>query len=347
MSAIVSPVPFASSEDDSPIRLVPTNLRGVYASPGPDASFDPRHATPAQLKQNGIFAPRPTSDADPARRAAWQRAFERDWKPKQRVVAESRPMPGRIHPLRLVRDRTEASNATATNWSGGIVLPKAKKWTSVYGTWSVPPIYKPGTPAGSDGTWDCSSWIGLGGYQTMELLQAGVTQVIGANNVTECWPWYEWLVPNYQQAATLFPYVYMTAITNMVVSMDDVVSVGLSYGTETLLVGSTTIVLPVAKVNFGNQTTGQHCSLVLTRPTGAVCDGSSAEWIMERYTLGDGTLTSMPRYGGIEFQGCVACSTPDTPPGTPNLGFAVDMVEGSTTLSDEILSGYTVTIHDL
>lgn len=103
--------------------------------------------------------------------------------------------------------------------------------------------------------------------------------------------------------------------------------------------------LDVGQVNFGNQTTGQHCSLVLTRPTGAICDGSSAEWIMERYVLGDKTSASMPWYEGIEFQGCLACSTPNTPPGTPDVDFSVDMVEGGSVISDEIRTKYTVTIH--
>ena len=345
MSAPLPATPVAGQRPSVPIRVVPTNLHGVYASPALPPGFDPRRATRAQLRQYGIFAPRPTAGANPLHRAAWRRVFDRTWRPEDRQVPESRSMPGAVHRLRLVRDRTADSDAQSDNWSGAVVQPTAGRWTSVYGTWSVPGIYKPGTAAGSDGLWDCSAWIGLGGYGTDELFQAGVAQSIGQNNVTEYWPWYEWLVPGYKEVATLFPYVYMTSITNMVVQQNDVVSFGLAYRTETLLIGSSVVKLDVGQVTFGNQTTGQHCSLVLTRPTGAICDGSSAEWIMERYVLPDGTSASMPRYNGIEFQGCLACGAPDMPPGTPGLGFSVDMVENGSVLSDEVRTSDTVVIH--
>jgi len=58
-----------------PANLVPTNLPGVYAVGPPAGTFDPRQASPAELRAQGIFLPRPGADDPPAAHARWELTF--------------------------------------------------------------------------------------------------------------------------------------------------------------------------------------------------------------------------------------------------------------------------------
>lgn len=60
------------------------------------------------------------------------------------------------------------SEATSHNWAGN--LASGARFTGVSATWSVPP-FVPGSPAGAD-----AAWVGIGGVQTTDLIQAGTQQ---------------------------------------------------------------------------------------------------------------------------------------------------------------------------
>src|SRR5580698_5489610 len=55
-----------------PANLVPTNLPGVYAVRPPAGTFDPRQASQAELRAQGIFLPRPDADDPPAAHDLWE-----------------------------------------------------------------------------------------------------------------------------------------------------------------------------------------------------------------------------------------------------------------------------------
>ncbi len=319
-----------STHSDLPaIKVVRTNLEGVYAVPAFPAGFNFHRATRRQLQEQGIFLTPPTANSDPRHIAAWKSAFDREWRPENRIIPESKPHPGVTHLLRLTQQKAESGNATSYNWSGGVVQDGGG-WTSASAEWYVPTVSKGAEAAGTDGGWNSSSWVGLGGWiGSSEILQAGVAQNVDSNGNASYWPWYEWIVPDYQNVAAQFPYVYMTEIPNMTVNAGDQVSVAVSYGTRTVDTGSGTVTQQYGQVTFGNQTNGQNFSIILTPPTGAISDGSSIDWVMERYTLGDNTLASMPDYFVIDFQNCGGCRPNPVTYANPSLGFLVDMLDNS------------------
>ena len=83
-----------------------------------------------------------------------------------------------------------------TNWSGVSV---AGSWKSVSATWQIPSVSQPDEVAGADGGWDSSTWIGLDGAGSDDILQAGVQQSVDANGQASYTAWYEWFCMICQQ----------------------------------------------------------------------------------------------------------------------------------------------------
>lgn len=283
------------------VRTVAGTLKVRTYEP-PAAGFDPRTATARQLLHHG-FPTRPDAKAEPELRERWDRAFSR---PMIWIVPEFREVPGQAHgpavrprEAKLSRARTAAgavvSNATSSNWSGSVAFPPAGqtfKW--IEGQWTVPNPY-----AQTDGTFYASEWIGIDGWGSPDVLQAGteteITKIwfITARNV---YAWWEW-----------FP-AGEVAITNLPVSAGDYMN---------LLICATSST--TATMYYSNRSSGVATTFTVTAPRATALQGNSAEWIVERPTV-NGSVASLTDYDVCYFDGCVAGSAGRNVIGFTDLG---------------------------
>lgn len=116
------------------------------------------------------------------------------------------------------------SSYTTNNWAGGTIRGT---WTDVVGIWRVPTVSIPETPAGTDGGWDSSSWVGIDGfYGSNDVLQAGVQQSVAGDGSTIYVAWYEWFAPKVDGSPG---YIYQSNIANMEIQPGDEVFAGIYY----------------------------------------------------------------------------------------------------------------------
>ena len=254
--------------------------------PAPE-EFDPRAATDRELLHHG-FPRRPDAENEREWRAAWDKAFER---PRTWIVPEFQEVPGRSHGQMLVPGRKKAApkpvtgaqiaNATSSNWSGAADFAadgKPYKW--VAGQWTVPNPHAPGA-----GSYYASEWVGIDGWGSSDVLQAGteteVAQVLWFTTA-RVYTWWEW-----------FP-AGEVAITNLPVSPGDVMYCLICVNSSSS-----------ATVYFSNQSTGVSTSFTITAPNGTTLAGNVAEWVVERPSIG-GSTASLSDYDVIYFDECQA-----------------------------------------
>jgi hypothetical protein len=250
---------------------VPTNLPGVTTILSVPRSFDPLTASADQLDSAG-FPPRPNPLKAPHAFESWKRAV---------TSGASRIMPIlRQTDIKHGPNLASIKNGTSLNWSGYAVLN-----TSVrsYGNSSffyligdyVEPLAQQAFGACTGG-WDYSAtWVGIDGYSSPDVLQAGSEADAycsrGGGVLASYSFWYEWY-PNGE-----------VQITNM----------PLAAGNDAFVhVWSTNSRTGHAYiVNYSNS---QSVTLTFSAPSGTVLIGNSAEWVVERPSVGDrlATLTN-------------------------------------------------------
>ena len=99
------------------------------------------------------------------------------------------------------------TNIESTNWSGAVFTAHAgESFSTVSAQWHIPTVTQ--VPIGSVKTSDVSEWVGIDGYNSADVCQAGVMQVVhtsatGHTRVT-CSAWDEW----YPATANLIRYHY-------------------------------------------------------------------------------------------------------------------------------------------
>jgi hypothetical protein len=263
--------------------------------------FDPRTATDRQLLRYG-FPRRPHARAEADWRARWDKAFVR---PVKWIVPEFREIKGRSNGRMRPSGRKKAArrgaaavaNATSGNWSGAVNFSAAGspyKW--VAGQWTVPNPHAP-----SSGAYYASEWVGIDGWNSADVLQAGtetqITQVLWFH-VTNVYTWWEW-----------FPSGEV-AITNLPVSPGDIMYC-------LICVNSTSS----ATVYFSNQSTNVGTSFTITAPSGTTLVGNCAEWIVERPTVG-GSTAALTDYAAVYFDECIAGWVGNNTNGLDDLGGA-------------------------
>jgi hypothetical protein len=160
---------------------------------------------------------------------------------------------------------TRATNIESTNWSGAVFTAHAgESFSTVSAQWHIPTVTQ--VPIGSVKTSDISEWVGIDGYNSVDVCQAGVMQVVhtsatGHTRVT-CSAWDEW----YPATANLIP-----AATFHVKAGDTI-----QVTVETAGAGATE-----ATFVFNNETTGKTYETSLSAPHGTSLQGNSAEVIVE------------------------------------------------------------------
>lgn len=282
LTALLSAAPFAKGQTMA--NRVPTNLPGVTTSVAPPVEFDPLIASDQDLATYG-FPPRPDEGASPDGYKSWRRAMLAS---KARMVP-SLELTNIFHgPVRA--KQVKDSTGTSSNWSGSVDFSGAtsyNKSSSFYFllTDYVVPIARQAYGACTGG-WDySSSWIGIDGYGSNDVLQAGTESdayCSGSTTSSYYSAWYEW-----------YPYGSVRISNFPVAPGDDLF----------LEVWNTSATQGYAY--FVNYTTNQVVDLGFTAPSGTKLVGNSAEWVVERPGVGGG-LATLTNYISDYFSNCFA-----------------------------------------
>ena len=304
----------------------------------PPANFDPLTASDAQLAQFG-FPPRPDAQTAPDRYAVWKKLVTAPQQRLQPALEHTTIHNGRAHfrspgggTPALARNAgsgiaNDAASVSTMNWSGYAVADGANPFqsgTTVYGEWVVPVAQQ--AAGACSGSWAYSSeWVGIDGFTSSDVLQAGIeVDAFCGNGSTAAFysAWYEW-----------YPDVE-TRITNLPIAPGNIIGVEVWNSGPTQ--GNAYIV---------NYTTQQSVSLAFNAPAGTSLVGDSVEWIVERPEV-NGSFAALTHYVAEPFNFCHAAAGAGTyTPGASPSGtaYAIDMIDdsgsGATVLSSPNLYG--------
>ena len=298
---------------------IATNLAGITTSMAPPEGFDPLQASDGDLAKYG-FPPRPDINADPKAYASWGKAMRAS---KRRIVPQL-AMSDLYHGQKRNGAPITESTGTTLNWSGAVALSGATSYNSsstfyfVYGEYVVPLAEQ--AFGACTYSWDYSaSWVGIDGEGTQDVLQAGTDSNAACFNYEEAsyWAWVEW-APRAETIITNFP---VTAGDDMFV---EVWHTSPTQGYAYLV----------------NLNTNQWADLGITAPSGTSLTGASAEWVVERPTVG-GALSTLTNYIDDVFWYCYAQTENYTPytPGSPGSLLLTMLDNGGNPISIPTLLG--------
>jgi hypothetical protein len=303
----------------------PTNMPGVTTSAEPPEGFDAVNASDAALAAYG-FPPRPDAARNPVGHAHWAAAVGSH---AQRLVPQLQQTIIAHGPRRPASPGSIAGQtSTSTNWSGyaadvGTKSFGATSFNSVAAEFVVPAVSARVCDPSNDGEhWEYSSaWVGIDGYASRDVLQAGVEADAdlpcnGSGLQTYYSPWYEWY-PNYE-----------TRITNLGAAPGQSFSVHVWPSSAT-----------VGNAYLLNVSTNQSVSITFPAPSGTTLLGESAEWIMESPTV-SGQLATLPFYGLGYFANATSTTGLKVvhAPGSPS-SIAISLVDNKITYSSPGLLG--------
>jgi hypothetical protein len=247
---------------------------GIRTHSLPPAGFNPRAASPLELRRYGL-PQRPDPKIRPKLAHLWDEIFSRKLtyvRPTFRPVPEL--MPG-IERQR--RPRQDLVSVTHSFWSGAVVHATGnQKFGWVLGQWNVPDVAPPATGQGS---WTSIAWIGIDGNS--DVTQIGTLQSVSADshgNVSKnCYAFWEWW-PNSWNAITNFPVNFGDTMLGLI-CMDS--------PTE-------------AWFSLLNLTSNLHAGFIFDAPSGTTSQENQAEWILERPWIG-GSPAPLPNFGEVYF----------------------------------------------
>lgn len=253
--------------------------------PTPDG-FDPLTAVPSQLLHYG-FPTRPDSEISPKLWKVWEEKLSR---PRTWITPVFRELEGRTHgaaikagdrPLEKPTGSAKIANATSSNWSGSVAFaPAGRTFGWIEGEWTVPNPHAP-----LFGSFYASEWVGIDGWGSPDVLQAGTeTEIldIGIIKASQIYAWWEWY-PSGE-----------VAISNLPVSPGDLMYCLICVNSDT-----------TATVYITNESSLVSTHFTITAPAGTVLNGNSAEWIVERPSV-NGAITSLSDYKTVYFDEAVA-----------------------------------------
>ena len=312
----------------SPRNLQPNehalNLPGATTIDAPPAGFDPIAASDQDLAYHG-FPPRPNQVDQPKAYATWVKAMNHS---KTRVVPaldQTTVFHGPAKVQKNTNPTAVESNAAlmqqpsntmySSNWSGYVDFSGASSYGSASYYYVVNDMIVPVAEqafGACTGGWDWGSeWNGIDGWGSGDVLQAGVefdAYCSGSTRSSYYSAWYEW-----------YPYGEVR-ISSLPVAPGDEVFVEVWHTTSTQ--GYAYLV---------NYTTNQSVEVGFTAYPGYPLVGNSAEWVVERPTVG-GSLSTLTAYTAIPFFDAYAYTESysfyDIANGNPT-----DMESGSTVIS--------------
>jgi hypothetical protein len=267
------------------------NLPGATRFDAPPAGFDPITASDQDLQYHG-FPPRPNQNTEPKAYATWVTAMQHSKSRIMPTLEQTAIFHGPVQQAKssAVNSAAVAKNATLAslpsnaansyNWSGYVDFSGATAYgsTSYYYLVNhfVVPVAQQAFGACTGG-WDWgSAWNGIDGWGSPDVLQAGIefdAYCSGGFRSSYYSAWYEW-----------YPYGEVRIGGFPIVPGDDMfVEVWHTSPTQGY----------AYLVNYNtNQYTG---SIGFTAPAGTTLRGNSAEWVVERPSVG-GSLTTLTNY---------------------------------------------------
>lgn len=255
----------------------------------PPRGFKPTEAEERELAVYGI-APRPM----------WDEKLMKRWQAKyQKRLNFMRPTFRRMDYKRHRLPGREGSKVvhgveTSTIWSGAVVhAPRGKQMKWIESEWTVPNAFPP--PGAPSGVWySASTWIGIDGDGSPDVLQAGcdsdVMNFFFFGTMRQLNPWWEWFPEDTHW------------ISNFPVSQGDTMSclICVDEGSNTS-----------ARIYMMNDTNGAHASFAVTAPSGTTLEGNCAEWIVESLEI-DTSVPELASYGAMYFDACNSGTTDNT-----------------------------------
>lgn len=250
---------------------------GYKALPPPPAGFSALHATAEERARYGV-PPAPDPVSAPDAFARWQKAV---------AIPLSNLRPNALTPVlktthkfhgpaRNMGSARSLSNsiisATSNNWSGTAIYNSQNPFTTeaIGGIFVVPTAHQ--ALGACTGGWVYSSqWPGLDGFNSSDVLQAGIEVDAYCNGSTTSSfysAWIEW-----------YPYNEVR-VSSPVIHPGDMVYI------QVWNVSST-----VGGAYFYNYSTGVSASYTLSAPQGTTFVGNSAEWVVERPGVSGGLAT--------------------------------------------------------
>lgn len=198
-----SPLASARSRRAIAVFAVPAICTAMCTVPIVVALAGPPSAVPsgAHIPSSSLFTSLPGEHVGRAIALASAKPVPASWPHPEPMTTAANPAPA--NPARASQHLTGGTQAPAvpalesTNWSGYIDSGSKAKFTGVSGTWTVPSV-KPG-PAGYS-----SSWVGIDGNTTTDLIQAGTEQDWGPDGVVY-YAWYEILPASAMYLGAVFP----------------------------------------------------------------------------------------------------------------------------------------------
>jgi len=284
-------------------------LRRPEAIPG---RFDALRASDDELLRYGL-PPRPDRDILPAHFEKWERALSL---PMRSVVPEF-SITGVVH---VPIARLIANDTTSTTWSGAVVQapPPNETFKSVSARWVVPNAWPPPSAwngnGWNDGTYHCSTWVGIDGWNGIqELLQGGTASeaVVSGGQITSqrSYAWFEWW-PAGEIAFANFTLNPGDLVNFLVCAPNDN-----THGFVSVL----------------NEGSRQTTNTGVTAPGTSTLAGTTAEWITEDPSDSNNQPYPMPDYGAAFFYDALSGSA--TQERNINDAVLVNMVSGGSTLS--------------
>jgi len=256
--------------------LLDGGLRVRTFKPAPEG-FNPVEADARALAVYGY----PSRPEDPRLLARWKEVLSR---PIRLVEPEFKVRPRRRKDLPKPKISRKGQHPLETSgiWSGVVVhAPAGQSFKWIEGTWNLPHAYP---PAGAvNGVWySASSWIGIDGDGSGDVLQAGVdSDVMTSSGVVQHQlnPWWEWY-PAGSFWITTLPVAYGDEI-NCLICVD---------------ADSTT----AAVIFLYNVTQGIATHFFATAPAHVSLTGNCAEWIVERLEINT-SAPELARYDNVLF----------------------------------------------
>ena len=264
------------------------NLPGATTIDAPPAGFDPIAASDEELAYHG-FPPRPNQTTEPKAYATWVKAMKAS---KVRVapgLEQTEVFHGPVKPGKAANPTAVESNPLLSsqarntsysyNWSGYVDFSGA----SSYGSSSfyylvnhyVVPVAEQAFGACTGG-WDWgSAWNGIDGWGSADVLQAGIefdAYCSGSTRASYYSAWYEW-----------YPYGEVR-ISGLPIAPGDDLFVEVWHTSPTQGYAY--------MVNYNNN---QSVEVGFTAYPGYPLVGNSAEWVVERPSVG-GSLATLTNY---------------------------------------------------
>jgi len=207
----------------------------------------------------------------------------------EHVARNPRRIPAKvvIDPIMSKRDPLRYRGAPEfgpSGWGGVVVqtaslgFSPAEPANTVFAKLQVPGIWPASDPAGPI---TAGFWVGLDGFNSPQVLQAGIAVTVSPAGQVSWWAWTEWYTTTFRDPAV--------AIQNFPVAPGDVISVLVCAPTTTH-----------GFIALDNETANVSTSIGIDARPGIQLQGVCAEWIVE------GISAELPVFCPMNFTECSA-----------------------------------------